>query len=136
MFNVPAIVWKLGGGLLVAITIYITFTAWLSGVKKESYNNGFTVAEKQIKDLQKKETEKNKKITEDIRLMIQTFGKQAVEKAIDRNKQQNTYKETIIERVKNNPIYSQCVADEETIKHRNAVRAMGPEVTIDIGDTK
>ena len=136
MFSVPSIFWKIGGGIIVALTIYITFTTWLSGVKKESYNSGFTAAEKQIKDLQKKETEKNKQITEDIRVMIETFGKHAVEKAIERNKQQNTYKETIIERVKNNPIYSQCIADEETINHRNAVRAMGPELVIDVGDVK
>lgn len=101
------------------------------------YDKGVMDERVQWEEKVKKESESNRKFEKLIYDAIATFGADAVNKAIERTSKETVYKEKIQTIIKDNPIYSSCIVDQEVIDSRNAIRALGPKeeypVTVDIG---
>jgi hypothetical protein len=75
----------------------------------------------------KEEDARNRAFENRINIAISTFGKQTVEEALKRVEQETVYRDRIQTIVKSNPIYTQCVVDQDVINNRNAIRDQGPK---------
>ena len=118
--------------ILAVIVLYFSFTHYISSIKKEAYNNGVQhQIEVQAKDIAREDAS-NRKFEKLLRNIIEQYGVAAVNKALDRVKEQTLYQDKIKTVVLNNPIYKQCIVDKEVLEYRNKIRAQGPSITIEI----
>lgn len=73
------------------------------------------------------EDAKNREFEALIVNVVSTFGKNAVEEALKRVKTETVYRDRLQTIVKNNPVYTSCVVDQEVLNNRNAIRQLGPQ---------
>jgi N-methylhydantoinase B/oxoprolinase/acetone carboxylase alpha subunit len=84
---------------------------------------------------------RNRAFENRINVAISTFGRETVEEALKRVEEETIYKDRIQTIVRNNPIYTQCVVDQDVIDNRNAIREQGPKkaeypIRIDFTETE
>lgn len=114
--------------LPLAVIVGLTISAFLlvNGLRKSAYNEGVHT-ERAAWVAKKAEAEaKNRAFESTLRDIVETFGKDAVEKAAKRVSKETVYLNKVESIIKEKPIYTECKADQEVIDSRNAIRAGVP----------
>lgn len=109
--------------LVPVIALVISFFV----VSDMYYDKGIAEEKARWEEKIKKEGDSNRAFEVIINNAIANFGKEAVEKALERVERETVYKDKIQTIVKNNPIYSSCLVGQDVIDNRNAIRAEGPK---------
>lgn len=122
--------WKIIVPILIVIAAYFYINHLIDSARKEGYDNGYSIAEKQFNDMIEEEDRRNREFEGRLKTIIEEYGIKAVEEAAQRVSKETVYKETLRETIKNNPIYEQCVADQVAIDQRNGIRKLGPREVV------
>lgn len=75
----------------------------------------------------KSEDIRNREFESKLNDTITKFGIKTIKEAEARVTKETFYKNKIETIIKNNPVYTQCLVDQEVLDSRNAIRAQGPK---------
>lgn len=93
---------------------------------EKAEDRGFDKAEKQFKALVAAEDKRNREIEAKIAESIKVYGEKIAKENGIRVEKETIIRETLKESV-SDPIYEQCIAGEDVMIRRNAIRELGPK---------
>lgn len=133
--------WKIIVPIILVVAFYFFITDKISDAREEGYKSGveFQIA-KHKADIEA-ENARNRKFEENLAKVIGTFGRDVVEQTVARMASEQKIQTKINTIIKENPVYTECVVDQEVIDARNEIRKLGPQqeypIRIDLtGDPK
>jgi hypothetical protein len=116
--------WKIFLPIILVIGAYFYHKHALN----EAYDEGVKFEWTRVKALADAQDKRNREFETQMDSSIKKYGQQLLEDAAERVKQETIHTEKIKTIVQNNPVYEQCLVDQEVINLRNQTRALGPKV--------
>lgn len=89
------------------------------------YNKGVTTERTKWEERIRIETEKNKKLTDQIAKGTEEYGKLAAEKDKVRVEKEIVHENRINTIIQEKPVYKDCAADSDILSELNAIRSLG-----------
>lgn len=118
--------WKYIGVAIAILGLYLSATSYIGSIKKQAYNNGVEVTNKQWNNKVAEEERRNRIFEKKLEDIVGGYGERAVVKAAQRMKTSVVEVEKVKTIVHNNTKYQQCKVDDSIIESRNIIRAKGP----------
>ena len=115
--------------LPVAGAIVLLLSAWwyVSSVKAEAYKQGVADEKARYEQIIAAEDKKNREFEAVLKNVITEYGQQAVAEAAKRVKKETIHTRSIETIIRDNPVYTECKADQQVLDNRNAIRSLGPK---------
>jgi hypothetical protein len=114
-------------GIVIVVTSYLYISDKISDAREEGIAQGIDYQKKIYAKQVDEENERNRKFEELLDKAISNFGRDVVEQTAERMAKETRAKDKITTIIKNNPVYEQCVVDQEVLDTRNQIRKLGPQ---------
>lgn len=126
--------WKYIAVVLAIAGLVFSVYSYLGNIKEAAYNKGVVVTNNTWNKRIEQENEKNRELEASIAAMLEDFAGDIIAETSKRNTDSVVIKDHISTIIKDNPIYSQCIVDQEVVDNRNAIRAFGPSTVTNKAD--
>jgi hypothetical protein len=114
-------------GIVIVLASYLYISDKISDAREEGIAQGIDYQKKIYAKQVDEENERNRKFEELLDKAISNFGRDVVEQTVERMAKETRAKDKITTIIKNNPVYEQCVVDQEVLDTRNQIRKLGPQ---------
>lgn len=119
--------WKIIVPIMAAIALYFFVVDKIDDARVEGYNSGIAFQKAEHKKAIDEENEFNRKFEQKMGETLATFVENITREAQVRVVKENTLERRVETIVRDNPVYTQCVVDQEVIDARNEIRKLGPQ---------
>ena len=126
----PIAIWKIAkivGPIIIVGLLILGIRSWHNGQLHVAYNKGILDEKNRISIVIEKQNDENRRLESSIKDAMDVFSEQLASKAVVRDtKQLGIIKEIQQETIKENTVYTNCLADPAVLARMNELRALGP----------
>ena len=126
----PIAIWKIAkivGPIIIVGLLILGIRSWHNGQLHVAYNKGILDEKNRISIVIEKQNVENRRLESSIKDAMDVFSEQLASKAVVRDtKQLGIIKEIQQETIKENTVYTNCLADPAVLARMNELRALGP----------
>lgn len=111
--------------LLAAVAFFVNRA--IDNMKEEAYNQGYAKKTEEVQKAVEEENKRNREFEQKLGDAISKYGERIVEESKRRIEKEKIYTNEIETIIKDNPVYQECVVDQQVTDARNKIRRLGPE---------
>lgn len=120
--------WKIIAIIVAVLAAIFLFNRWLSGVKKEAYDNG-VVAERTIWQAEvARQNAANREYERNLAAEVLNLSNRVIERENIRTVKETTHTNIVKELIEKDPDAALCKVEPEVLVQRNAIRRLGPNL--------